>query len=200
MKATVQDCYAIVDRECRVKEAALIISIIFDLFLTAITFGLTWSSDIPSALTRIMWFVLSGHALDIASVIMGIVATNIATAIHIGLGVVALGCDFTCGVYRIIQATRCNNNHFDACVFPDSGVYVDYVGAFFTVIIGIVALSNIFLILTKIKAQRERVEWKRKLVSSVSAEPAVPATNASSSFDVGMSSVRQRPTGRLTFT
>jgi hypothetical protein len=198
MKATVQDCYAIVDRACRVKEAALIIAIIFDLFLTAITFGLTWSSHIPSALTRVMWFVLTGHALDIASLVTGIVTTGLASSVHIILGVIALGCDFTCGIYRIIQAARCNDNDYDACVFPDNGVYVDWVGAFFTTILGILALSNIFLILTKIRAQKERDDWKHKMTDALQAEGA-PAEALV--HDTAYAPVRQRiSSSRLTFS
>ena len=186
------------ENTARTKEAALIVSLIFDLLVSAIGYALAWSGHL-TVRSRIMALVLSGHGLDLASCIVGVAVEHSARFVHVGLGIVAVLCDASVAFYRIMEAVRCNDGNEDSCMYADAGgVYVDFVGAFFIVAMLLVALSNIFLCIAKTRATTAYAAALTNMSSKATGAPAAATATATATpstaayHDVTVAGMRSR--------
>ena len=201
------------ERIARTKEAALISSLIFDIMISALAYALTWSGDVGRGVPFIMALVLSGHALDLISVIIALVNDRSSAFVHVGLGVIAVACDGSCGFYRVFEAVRCNNGRVSSCMFIDSGgVYTDFVGAFFVCVLVLMSVSNIFLARSKTRARAHYDDCVAELVretrvggvgggadvaagGSRAVMPSAARSTTSSLYDVSVSGAGARARG-----
>lgn len=178
MKATWRDLWDIADRAVRVKEAALIILIIYDVLISAAAYALTFTAPVENGVyvwPRSWWAILahSGQTLAaLGSVSSGDRAAAKTRFVHLFFGVIAIGADGYVTYQRVNAAIECGDQQLDSCVFKDASVYLDWVGAFVTLLLVFLAVSGVALAWSKERFQHERAEVQTAMEMQVEADEA----------------------------
>ncbi len=178
MKATWRDLWDIADRAVRVKEAALIILIIYDVLISAAAYALTFTAPIENGVyvwPRAWWVILahSGQTLAaLGSVSSGDDAASKTRFIHLFFGVIAIAADGYVAYLRVNAAIECGDQQLDSCVYKDASVYLDWVGAFVTLLLVFLAVSGVALAWSKERFQHERAEVQAAMEMQVEADEA----------------------------